>query len=277
MYILADPLALIIRPIYELINNYAYTLIIVTILIRILTIPFTVMSQKNVAKTQLIQPELAAIQKKYANDRDKLAMEMQKLYTKHGVNPLGGCLPLIVQMFILFGFIGVIYNPLQYILQLSKDVIAQIAAAVNQAKNTQDVYLCGIEGVSQKIKDLGHTPINFDFFGMNLAQMPKGSTDLKVWIFPVLAVLSTIASSYITKIQTKSQMNGSGNEQAQSMSDTMLKIMPVMTAVFTYMMPVAMSLYWFVSTVLQIIQQTVINNVINEKVKKEISAERKGK
>ena len=209
------------------------------------------------------------LQQKYKNDQQKLGIEMQKLYKKHNVNPMGGCLPLIVQMFILFGFIGVIYNPLQYILQLSKEQIAQIAEAVGVRASTYQVTLCGMEGVKEQIIALGKEPINFNFFGIDLTQVVKGNElDLKMWIFPILAVAATVLSGYITKRQTAS--NGQANEQAQSMSNSMLTIMPIMTAMFTYTMPAGMSLYWFVSTAFQVLQQTVINNMINKKVKEEI-------
>lgn len=271
MYILADPLAFIIRPIYNLINNYGLTLIIVTILIRILTIPLTVKSQRSMAKTQLIQPELQKLQQKYKNDNQKLSIEMQKLYKKHNVSPMGGCLPLIVQMFILFGFIGVIYNPLQYILQLSKEQIAQIAEAVGAKVATYQVTLCGMEGVKEQIIALGKEPINFNFFGIDLTQVLKGNElDYKMWIFPILAVAATVLSGYITKKQTPANSNSQANEQAQSMSNSMLTIMPIMTAMFTYTMPAGMSLYWFVSTAFQVLQQTVINTMINKKVKEEM-------
>lgn len=282
MYFLADPLAFIIRPIYNIIENYGLTLIIVTILIRLITIPFTVMSQKSMAKTQLIQPEIAKLQQKYKNDQQKLSIEMQKLYKKNDVNPMGGCLPLIVQMFILFGFIGVVYNPLKYILQLTETQIEAISKAVGANAATYQVTLCGMEGVAEKIIEFGKTPINFDFFGIDLTKLLKGNeTDILMWIFPILAVIATVASSYITKRQQEKQNPSSqANEQAQSMSNSMLTIMPVMTAFFTYTMPAGMSLYWFVSTAFQILQQTVINNIINKKVKKEMetkSTERKGK
>lgn len=269
MYFLADPLAFIIRPIYNLIQNYGLTLIIVTILIRLITIPLTVMSQKSMAKTQLIQPELMKLQEKYKNDKQKLSIEMQKLYQKHNVNPMGGCLPLIVQMFVLFGFIGVIYNPLEYILQLSKEQIAVISEAVGAKAATYQVTLCGMEGVAEQIMALGKNPINFNFYGIDLTRVLKGNeSDIMMWIFPVLAVIATVLSGYITKLQTP--QNGQVNEQAQSMSNSMMTVMPVMTAIFTYTMPAGMSLYWFVSTAFQILQQTVINKIINEKVKKEI-------
>ncbi len=276
MYILAEPLAFLTRLIYNLIENYGITLIIVTVLIRVLTLPLTVMSQKSTAKTQLIQPELMKLQQKYKNDKEKLSIEMQKLYKKHDVNPMGGCLPLIVQMFVLFGFIRVVYDPLRYILELSVDQINKIKEAVGATVTTYQVTLCGMEGVSEQIIALGKRPINFDFLGIDLTRMVKGNeTDLLVWIFPVLAVLATIWSAQISKKQMQTSSNG-GNEQAQSMSNSMMTIMPIMTAFFTYTMPIGMSLYWFVSTVTQIIQQTVITKVVNKNLENK-SSERKDK
>ena len=277
MYILAEPLAFVIRPIYNILENYGLTLIIVTILIRLCTIPLTIKSQKSMAKTQLIQPELQKLQEKYKNDREKLSIEMQKLYTKHGVNPMGGCLPLIIQMFILFGFIGVVYNPLKYILQLTQTQIDAISKAVGAAPATYQVTLCGMKGAAEEIIALGKEPINFNFLGIDLTQMLKGNeTDLLLWIFPILAVLATVASSYITKKQTANN-NSQANEQAQSMSNSMMTIMPIMTAFFVYTMPVGMSLYWFISTAAQLVQQTVITSSINKKIQNELSAERMGK
>ncbi len=273
MYFLADPLAFIIRPIYTLIGDYGITLIIVTILIRLITIPLTIKSQKSMAKTQLIQPEMQKLQQKYKNDQQKLSIEMQKLYKKHNVNPLGGCLPLIVQMFVLFGFIGVVYNPLQYIFQLSKEQIATITEAVGAKAATYQVTLCGMEGVKEKVLSMAgkNIPFDFNFFGIDLTQVLKGNeADLKMWIFPILAVGATVLSSYITKKQAEPNANSQANEQAQSMSNSMLTIMPIMTAMFTYSMPAGMSLYWFVSTAFQVLQQTVLNKIINKKVKEEI-------
>lgn len=271
MYFLSEPLAFIIRPIYNLIQNYGITLIVVTILIKLLTLPLTIKSQKSMAKTQLIQPELLKLQEKYKNDKEKLSIEMQKLYTKHGVNPMGGCLPLILQMFILFGFIGVVYNPLEYILQLSDAQIGAIKEAVGASNAAYQVTLCGMEGVAEQIMALGKTPLNFNFFGIDLTKMLKGNeADMFLWIFPVLAVLATVASSYITKKQQSSQSSNT-NEQAQSMSNSMMTIMPIMTAFFVYTMPVGMSLYWFVSTAVQLIQQALTTNLVNKKMEKEIA------
>ena len=278
MYILKGPLAFIIRPIYELIGNYGITLIVATILVRLCTIPLTIKSQKNTTKTQLIQPEIIKLQNKYKNDRDTLAREMQKVYKKYDVNPLGGCLPLILQMLILFGFIGVIYNPIECILQLDKASIVKEMKELGQNKEWieavrkikgQDVNICGMNGVSEAIRSLGKEPVNFNLFGMNLANIPSGTENLMQWVFPALAFLATIASSLLTKKQMQAQSKG--NEQAAGMGNAMVWMMPAMTLFFIFMMPIAMSLYWFVSTALQLLQQTVINKAITNKIQAEIT------
>lgn len=270
-YILSEPLSLLIRPIYEYTHNYGWTLVIVTILINIITIPLTIISQKSTAKTQQIQPLIAELQKKYQNDKEKLNAEMQKLYTKYEINPMSGCLPLLIRMLIIFGFIGVVYNPLKYLLQLSADQISAVKTAVEAAGGkvgSYEVQLCGMEGAKEAIMSFGKTPINFNFMGIDLTNMLKENmSDIKVWIIPVLAVIATVFSSFVTK-KLMAKNSGAG-DQAAAMNNSMIFIMPVMTAYFTFIMPIGMSLYWFTSTIVNIIQQIVVNRIV-KKHQKEI-------
>ena len=267
MYILAGPLAMLIRPIYETVQNYGWTLVIVTVLINLLTIPLTIMSQKSMSKTQQIQPLINELQKKYANDREKLNVEMQKIYTKYGINPMAGCLPMIVRLFIILGFVGVVYNPLQYILQMSTEQINAIKSTIEAAgeRITYQVQLCGRPETIEAIQSLGKQPINFNFMGIDLTKMLSANkTDIVVWIIPVMAVLATVLSSLLSKKLMANNANG----QAAGGS-TMLLMMPVMTAYFTYIMPIGMSLYWFTSTIVNMLQQ-VISNLVIKKNQKEL-------
>lgn len=270
MYFLAGPLAFLIRPIYNLIENYGLTIIIATILIKILTIPFTIKSQKNMAKTQMIQPEINKIQEKYKNDKNMLAMEMQKVYKKYDVNPMGGCLPLIIQMFILFGFIGVIYHPFEYILKMSGTEIANLAESLGLSRKTDEMQMWGAAGVADALKTAGFGTINFNFFGIDLTKVPQADMyNWTVWIFPALATVATYLSGVQTQMQQKKNAGSSNNNQPAP-GNTMMKIMPIMTGVFTIMMPIGMSLYWFVSTFFQIVQQFVMNKFVNEKIKEQV-------
>ena len=268
-YILSGPLSMLIRPIYDLIGNYGWTLVIVTVLINLITIPLNVMSQKSTSKTQQLQPLIAELQKKYANDKEKLNTEMQKIYTKYGINPMAGCLPMIIRLFIILGFVGVVYNPLQYLLRLGADDINAIKAIVEEVggKITYQVQYSGLPETVSYIKGLGLEPINFNFLGIDLTKMlNENMADITVWIIPALAVLATIASSFITKKIMAATTGQSGQPGA---GNTMLFIMPVMTAYFTFIMPIGMSLYWFTSTVINTFIQ-IFTNLIMKKNQKDI-------
>ena len=92
----------IMRGLHAIINNYALTIIVFTILIKLVVMPLNLKSRKSTQRMSAVQPKLKALQDKYKDDQEKLNQKMQELYRKEGVNPMGGCLPMIISMFILF-------------------------------------------------------------------------------------------------------------------------------------------------------------------------------
>ena len=92
----------IMRGLHAVINNYAITIIIFTVLIKLVVMPLNLKSRKSTQRMQLVQPKMKELQEKYKNDQEKLNQKMQELYRKEGVSPMGGCLPMIISMFILF-------------------------------------------------------------------------------------------------------------------------------------------------------------------------------
>ncbi|MBR4038825.1 MAG: YidC/Oxa1 family membrane protein insertase [Clostridia bacterium] len=92
----------IMRGLHAVINNYAITIIIFTVLIKLVVMPLNLKSRKSTMRMTAVQPKMQALQEKYKDDQEKLNQKMQELYRKEGVSPLGGCLPMIISMFILF-------------------------------------------------------------------------------------------------------------------------------------------------------------------------------
>ena len=101
--LLAPVLGPILRFICNFVGNYGIAIILFSVLIKVLILPLTIKQQRSMVETRRIQPYLNELQRKYKNDKDKYAIEMQKLYKQHNINPMGGCLPLLVQMPIIFG------------------------------------------------------------------------------------------------------------------------------------------------------------------------------
>lgn len=117
----AGPLGKLMQWIYNLGTGYFLALILFTVLTRLILFPLSIKNQKNQADRARLAPRLERIQKKYGQDRQKMMMKQQELYEKEGVKMTGGCLPMLVQMLVLFSVIAVIYKPLTYIQDISAD------------------------------------------------------------------------------------------------------------------------------------------------------------
>lgn len=187
--VLGYPFGYVLRFIYDYIahHNYGLSLILFTLFARLLMIPTTISQQKSTVKTQRIQPKIRRISEKYKGDQQKIQEETQALYRREGVNPMNmGCLPLVIQLPIIYGLIGVIYHPLKYALLINSDAIA---ALTEQAKVLMgdagskvrfvEIYIIehinelkGVAGVSdavyQKIENF-----NFNFCGISLGSTPQ--------------------------------------------------------------------------------------------------------
>ncbi len=112
---IAVPLGWLLSFIYSLINNYGITLIIFTIFVKGCLYPLYATQIKSTAAMADLQPKMQALQKKYANDKETLNIKMMELYKEEKFNPMGGCLPMLIQMPIIFGLFALLRNPMAYI------------------------------------------------------------------------------------------------------------------------------------------------------------------
>lgn len=265
----------LLRWIYSLSTNFGVAVIIFTVLIRLVLLPLTIKQQKSMAHQQKIQPLLSEIQKKYKNDKEKLNEETMKLYKEYKVNPMGGCLPLLIQMPVLIAVYSVIQNPIAYILKL-KPPVDVLTALCEKPSDTQLNLVAFVSSNMDKAKelvtnigsnfDVTSLFINFNFLGINLGLTPSIAKDNYVLlIIPVFGALTTFLSTKLTQKQTAGQQS----EQAAQMQ-TMQMIFPFMTGYFCYILPAAMGLYWIVGNVLQITQSLTLDKYV---MKKEIKVQ----
>lgn len=103
--------------VYSFVQNYGWSIVIFTIICKLILLPLNIKSTKSTREVQMLQPEMNRLQKKYQNNPEKLNLEMQKLYKIYGVNPMGGCLPLLLQLPIIYGLFGALRSPLDYVFQ----------------------------------------------------------------------------------------------------------------------------------------------------------------
>ena len=112
---LAKPLGALLKLIFDLTNNYGLSIVLFTIIVKLITIPLTLKQTRSVREINEIQPELKKIQEKYKNDKELLNAKILELYKKHNISPFGGCLPLLIQFPILIGLFAALREPAKYV------------------------------------------------------------------------------------------------------------------------------------------------------------------
>lgn len=279
--VFGTPLGYIMWFLHKFIGNYGLSLLIFTIITRLAMLPLSINQQKSSAKLMVIKPMLEEVQKKYKNNKEKLQEETMKLYQDNGYNPASGCLPLLIQMPILFGLIDVIYKPLTHILRLPADVIEslktiflstageQTARAVHTVQlgiiravklNPADYTSIGSEAI-EKIMDL-----NLNFLGMDLTQTPSTSMFGEIFttgfnillLVPILSGVSSLVMSLLSmKSTAMSQPEGAGTMKG------MMLTMPLMSTWIAFTVPAGVGMYWFFSNLCSIVQTYVLNKVYN--------------
>ena len=114
MNILAKPVGHLLQWIYKLVGNYGIALIILTVLVKLVLYPLYAKQIKSTASMQDVAEKTQAIQRKYANDKERQSQEIEKLYRETGFNPMSGCLPMLIQFPIIMGLFALLRNPMKY-------------------------------------------------------------------------------------------------------------------------------------------------------------------
>ena len=148
MYFLAVLIGPLVKILYSFIGNYAATMIVATLILKLLLFPLSIHQQKSTAKMSVFQPLITEIQQKYKNDPQKQQEELMKLQQEHGYNPMGGCMPMLLTMLVLFGFLGVVYYPVHYIFGVSNEAVKAACEAIGLATtNTSTMQTALIQAI----------------------------------------------------------------------------------------------------------------------------------
>lgn len=269
--------------------NYGLAIVVFTFFIRMVLLPLTVKQYTSMARMQEIQPLIQDLQKKYKNDKEKLNQELMKVYQDNKVNPAGGCLPLLIQMPVLFSLYYVISSPLKYMKGIKPEVIDKLFEIIKSTDTT--FAIANLKDISvinfftkypEKLADVSNLLknsdiLNMNFLGLNLGLVPTWRPDqlfgnvlsvqyLFLLLVPALVYITTYAS---IKYSTSTQKTD-GNEMAASMNKSMSLMMPIMTTMFAFSVPAGLGFYWIVNNLFQILQQLYMNKYVIKK-KEEVS------
>lgn len=126
---IGNVLGMLLSAIYNVVNNYAMSIIIFTIIVKVVLLPLTLNQLKQTKKMQELQPKLKKLQEKYKNDKEALNVKTMELYKEEKINPVGGCLPLLIQLPILFGLFAVLREPGKYVFLNNPEMLEKATSA----------------------------------------------------------------------------------------------------------------------------------------------------
>jgi YidC/Oxa1 family membrane protein insertase len=220
---------------------WALSVIFLVFTLRALLFKPFVSQVRSMRKMQEFQPQIKKLQEKYKGDKQKLAEEMQKLQKEHGVNPLGGCLPVLVQLPVFIGLFHVLRGfqpnyPYNYVFDRA-DVISFNNASILGVKLSQAMF-----GGAQ---ELGHFSLNF-----------SGFTPSVVPVALPLMIIASVATHFTARISAQHQTTASAaNPQAAVMQKLTMWLFPIGVLVFGAFFPIAILLYWLANNSWTLTQQ----------------------
>ena len=238
---------------YELIPDYGVGIILLTVAVMLLVTPLTLKGTRSMMELQMHQPELRRIQTQYRDDRQKMNEELMKFYAEHGVNPVGGCLPMLIQLPVFI----ILYNVVQGLTRRTSVLDSVLAQGDGGLGGTFDPkYL----DQSSDLYGALHADREMVSLGVDLARTPiQAMQDGLGTAWPyLLLVIGIAATSYIQQKQIQGRNTGQINPQMQMIT----RVMPVIFVVFSLNFPAALAVYWCTSGLWRIGQQYIIGKHI---------------
>ena len=293
-YYICIPFAALLRLFYNLTGSYGVAIILFTIVIKLIMLPFQMKSKKSMVRMTRMNGRIQEIQKKYANNQAKMNEEIQKLYAEEGINPMGGCLWSFLPLPILMALYSIIRQPITHFMMISQETVQKLVDAVTAAG-------ADMTGIVQVMKDgstqmspygqinlakmaatmpeltegiEGWINVNYNFLGMDLTVNPwdalKNFASTPAAIGLILIPILAGGSQLLFSIMSMKQQKGDAANNASMKS--MMYMMPLMSVYISFIMPAALGVYWIAQSAISLVQEPLMNKFYNSKIEAEEEA-----
>lgn len=287
--IIAKPFGLLLLWFYNLTGNYGIAIFLFALIVKLIMLPFQIRSQRSMVRMSALNPQLQELQRRHEANPQKYQEEVSKLYKEEHVNPMSGCLWMLVPYPIMLALWRAIRFPLTTMMGVPAELLqeggsileklnelgftASARSAYVQLEQSRFIsdHFADFAGLSDKLVN-----INYTFLGLDLGSSPSlNFSETGVNWGSIGLILIPIVSAALSWLQMKLSQatnptgNAAGNEQAQRQMQTMNLIMPLFSLWICFSMPAAVGLYWVFGSVLAIIQSLILNKYFAGVVAKE--------
>ena len=301
-YIICIPFAWLVRLLYTLTGSYGVAIILFTLVIKLIMLPFQMKSKKSMMRMSRMNGKIQEIQKKYANNQAKMQEEMQKLYTEEGINPMSGCLWSFLPLPILLALYSIMRQPITHFMMLSESVVQELVdkvtatgmdmSAIVKMKDGGAIVKDGItqlqpDGQINLVKAItSQVPeavsgldkwinLDYNFLGLDLAATPSTGFSNFSFTWAVIGlILIPILAGGFQLLMTKVTMTQQPQPEGAGAGSTkmMMYMMPLMSVYIAFIMPAALGIYWIAQSVFSLIQEVILGKFFNKKLEEEENA-----
>ena len=298
-YWICYPFAALVRLFYSVTGSYGVSLILFTLVIKLILLPFQMKSKKSMVRMSRMSSKMQEIQKKYANNQMKMQEEMQKLYAEQGVNPMSGCLWGFLPLPILMALYYIIREPIVYfmnfgtrtngeaVLEAAKKAVSGLGLTWTTMNNGNDGAYAQIEIVKHLANNADNAAVqkffadnpnwvnvNYHFLGMDLSTIPsdafaalKNGVTLAALGLILIPIISAAFQVLTMKISMKSQP--AANAAAASSNKMMMWMMPLMSLWIGFTLPAALGVYWIAQSAFSALQEAILGKFYNTKLEEQ--------
>jgi len=308
-YAICIPFAALLRLFYNLTGSYGVSLILFTLVIKLILLPFQMKSKKSMMRMSRFQPMIKEIQTRYKNNQVKMNEELQRLYAEEGVNPMSGCLWSFLPFPILIALYSIIRQPITRFMMLTTTAMQGVIDAVSAAgfdlaaiaMTANDGAVTVKDGLTQlqpygqitlvkAAQELGVAlpegwiHMDFSFLGMDLTMIPSdviGQIGTGGWAV-IGVLLIPIVSGALSFWQSKVSMAGNPaaadpNDPTARSSRMVMWMMPIMSLWIGFTLPASLGVYWIANSVLMLVQEKVLNKYFKKSMAAEDEAREKAR
>lgn len=266
-------LGYVMRGCYSLIGSYGLAIIVFTLLTKVILFPLSIMTQKNSIRMVNLQPRLDELKIKYIDDKDKYTDAQVALYKEYKYNPFLDMLPLLLQIPIVLGLVGVVYRPLSYVMSVGSETVDKLNSWLVNVLGVADAGSTYQITIAEKLKagftapaDVSGGDVNsilgFDmtFLGIDLGKTPSFKGEYILLLIPLFAGLSAWLLCYAqNKLNVLQLAQGRVNKIITTV------FMVVFSTYFAFIVPCGVGLYWIFGNLFAIPLMAVTNLVIPPK------------
>ena len=298
-YLIMIPFGWLLRQLYVFVGNYGLALILFALLVKLILLPMSIKSKRNMLKINRLSPMMNALKKKYGDDQQRYNQALVELYKQENVSPTGGCLWSFLPILIMIPLYYVIRSPLTYIMGLQEDQVTDLinVLAQNGVNIDTNLYYYQItaasyihqfyDAIRAVVPDV--IDMNFTFLGIDLGATPKfmfwndqvSWATIGAFLIPLVSGASQFGMSILSqKLNNSVATNDKGEKDASAAATAnqsmkmMLYFMPLFSVYIGFTMSASISIYWIAQAVFSAGQELLLHQIFRKSYDEEDAAKR---